>query len=122
MLDVLVPFPPSVNTMYPTVGKKRVLSEAGKKYYDGFAECVAKVLGGAQPPKWEGSIKVNIHIYAPKDGRKHDLDNLLKALLDGLVKSYVIVDDNNITELHVEKEYSDSKKKKYVFLEVEEIH
>lgn len=122
MLDLFVPFPPSVNTMYPTVGKKRVLSEAGEKYYAGFSECVAKVLGGAQPPKWAGDIKVNIHIYAPKDGRKHDLDNLLKALFDGLVKSDVIVDDNNITKLHVEKEYSDSKKKKYVFLEVEEIH
>jgi len=120
MLDFMVPFPPSVNTMYPTVGKKRVLSETGKRYYAKFGACVAETLAGAPGPKWAGDIRVSLGIHAAKDGRKHDIDNLLKALLDGLVKSDVIKDDNQITELHVEKTYSEDGSK-FVFVEVGQI-
>lgn len=37
--------------------------------------------------------------------RKPDIDNLVKALLDGLVKGRIIEDDNLVTDLMIQKRY-----------------
>lgn len=37
--------------------------------------------------------------------RKPDIDNLMKGLLDGLVKGNVIADDSAVTDEHVQKRY-----------------
>lgn len=39
--------------------------------------------------------------------KKPDLDNLIKAILDGLVLARVISDDNCVTDLHIMKRYAD---------------
>ena len=39
--------------------------------------------------------------------KKPDLDNLVKAVLDGLVQGRVLEDDNCITDMMVSKRYSD---------------
>ena len=41
--------------------------------------------------------------------KKPDLDNLVKAILDGLVQGRVIEDDNCITDLSVMKRYADDQ-------------
>lgn len=42
------------------------------------------------------------------DVRKPDLDNLVKAILDGLVQGRILEDDNAITDMFVSKRYADA--------------
>jgi crossover junction endodeoxyribonuclease RusA len=47
-----------------------------------------------------GPIKVEILAYRP-DNRKRDLDNLLKAALDGMAKGMIYEDDAQIKDLRI---------------------
>jgi crossover junction endodeoxyribonuclease RusA len=47
-----------------------------------------------------GPIKVEIIAYRP-DNRKRDLDNLLKAALDGMAKGMLYQDDSQIRDLSI---------------------
>lgn len=47
-----------------------------------------------------GPIKVEIIAYRP-DNRKRDLDNLLKAVLDGMAKGMIYKDDAQIKDLSI---------------------
>ena len=47
-----------------------------------------------------GPIKVEIVAYRP-DNRKRDLDNLLKAVLDGMAKGLIYEDDSQICDLNI---------------------
>jgi crossover junction endodeoxyribonuclease RusA len=47
-----------------------------------------------------GPIKVEIVAYRP-DNRKRDLDNLLKAALDGMAKGMLYEDDSQIKDLNI---------------------
>jgi crossover junction endodeoxyribonuclease RusA len=47
-----------------------------------------------------GPIKVEILAYRP-DNRKRDLDNLLKAVLDGMAKGMIYEDDAQIKDLRI---------------------
>ncbi len=47
-----------------------------------------------------GRLAVRIAVHPP-DRRTHDLDNLLKAVLDGLAYSRVYQDDSQIDDLRV---------------------
>ena len=47
-----------------------------------------------------GPIKVEIVAYRP-DNRKRDLDNLLKAALDGMAKGMLYEDDSQIKNLNI---------------------
>jgi crossover junction endodeoxyribonuclease RusA len=47
-----------------------------------------------------GNIAVVIEAFRP-DNRVRDLDNLLKASLDGLVHSGVFIDDSQIQDLRI---------------------
>lgn len=41
--------------------------------------------------------------------KKPDVDNLSKAILDGLVHGKVLADDNNVTDLMLKKRYADAE-------------
>lgn len=41
--------------------------------------------------------------------KKPDVDNLSKAILDGLVQGAVLADDNNVTDLTLQKRYADGE-------------
>jgi len=47
-----------------------------------------------------GPIKVEIIAYRP-DNRKRDLDNLLKAVLDGMARGMIYEDDAQIKDLSI---------------------
>lgn len=90
----LLPFPPSVNTMFPTDKRtgRRFVSDDYKKWRTeaGWA------LKSQNPQRTEGHVHVDIIIVRP-DRRKRDLDNLTKALMDLLVDHGVIEDDSKVT-------------------------
>jgi crossover junction endodeoxyribonuclease RusA len=109
MIEITLPYPPSVNC-YKTVGRTittkrgkiyqaRVNSEATKRFYfetwmlvrqKGF-----KSLGDAL-------ISFEVDVYPP-DKRRRDLDNILKVTLDALQKANVYDDDSQISRLVVQR-------------------
>lgn len=98
-----LPFPPSVNAYWrhPVSGNlvgRHLVSEKGRAYR-------ASVLGIAMRyriPMFQSRLSVSVDVFPP-DRRRRDLDNLLKALLDGLVHARVIEDDSLIDKLTVER-------------------
>lgn len=90
-----LPFPPTVNTYWRRVGNSTRISEKGRKY----ARDIAWLTRGKKFPEGKRA-SVFIEAFMP-DERKRDIDNLLKALLDSLVKAGVMVDDSIIDDLGI---------------------
>lgn len=101
MLELQLPFPPTVNTMWRRGQRSTYLSERGRKYR---ADAVASVL--EQFPdrplvdSLDSRLAVSITLYPP-DRRQRDLDNYPKAILDTLTHAGVWVDDSQIDKLTV---------------------
>ena len=106
-----LPYPPSVNKIYAPIvikGRPRLMKTKDHAEYMGAvgnAVRVARVLDPLtdQLP-FLGPVKVEIEIFRPlKSG---DLDNRLKAILDGL-NGEAWMDDDQVIELHARR--SDDK-------------
>ena len=89
-------FPPSVNTAFPTRGKRRVPSEA----YRAWRDAQGWSIKAQRVPMIRGPVNVRIDLVAP-DRRRRDCDNYAKGPLDALVKAGVIEDDSNIRRLSI---------------------
>ena len=97
-LELTLPFPPSSNTLFATVGRRRVLSKRGREYVRAVGDVVR-----LQPPGarfWWGALSLRLTLYPP-DRRRRDIDNNLKVLLDSLVKAGVMRDDSQVDDLRV---------------------
>ena len=92
-MTVTLPYPPSVNNLYATVGRRRVLSKDGRVFKSTVALEARRQ--GMRP--LDGFVSVSVVIYRPK--RAGDLDNRIKALLDGL-KGVAFTDDEQVDEIH----------------------
>lgn len=100
-----LPWPPTFNTYWRHVGKKVLISAAGRAYRQLVAERVwsmryAPPVQSFSIPKepYTGRLAVTIEAYPP-DALRRDLDNLLKAPLDALQKARVYLDDSQIDRL-----------------------
>ena len=93
MVFIQLPWPPSVNRYWRRVGSKTLISREGRQYKkDVGVICTAnRITPTAQ------RIRVSIMAYPP-DKRKRDIDNLAKAVLDGL-SGHAYEDDEQIDEL-----------------------
>lgn len=102
-VNLQLPWPPSVNTYWRHIamhGRPRVLiSKAGREYRQ--AVCRAAVTAHACV-QFEGELAVSIVAYPP-DRRARDVDNLLKATLDGMQAAGVYLSDSQITTLSITK-------------------
>lgn len=87
-VTVDLPFPPSVNNLFANGSKGRFPTQ---QYRDWQTSAAWKLLAD-KPPRVPGPIKVSFE-YEEKHGRR-DLDNLLKAVLDLLVKHNIIDGDH----------------------------
>ena len=97
----MLPWPPSVNHYWFSRGNRRYLSKRGYQYQADVTAAVWEVFSG-RPTPMTAVVKVYIEAYPP-DRRCRDIDNILKAPLDCLTKSGVIVDDEQIIDLHIKK-------------------
>ena len=101
MIELTLPWPPSVNSYWrhPTTGRlagRHLISEKGRAY----RADVCRIVGLTQ--KITG--RVSVMIYAsPPDKRRRDLDNLFKSLLDSLTHAGVWDDDAQIDRLCIER-------------------
>lgn len=92
-----LPFPPSVNTYYRNFRGHMVLSAKGREFKTAVAEYVAE----HNIPKYGDSrLRITI-ILQPRDKRKFDIDNRIKATLDALQGAGVFDDDWQVDQLEV---------------------
>ena len=98
MIELELPFPPSVNHYYRHVGPRTLISREGRKFRGEV--CALLATAGVDP--LAGSLRVEIEVYPP-DRRRRDIDNVQKSLLDALEHGGVYRDDSQIVKLTIEK-------------------
>lgn len=97
MIQVSLPWPPSVNRYWRTFQGRMIISAEGRSYRKAVADQVLIQRGAKH---YTGKLKVTIEAFRP-DNRRRDLDNLLKAVLDSLTHAGVWEDDNLIVDLRI---------------------
>ena len=96
-ISLTLPFPPSTNNLFAQVGMRRVPSGRARAY---ASEVKRAVIAAGSPRIASGEVRAVIAAWVP-NLRARDLDNLLKAPLDGLVKAGVLADDSLITDIRI---------------------
>ena len=98
MINIKLPWPPTVNTYYGIVRGRKILSKRGREYkIQAAVECLRQ----KAPRPLTQRLEVNIEAYPP-DKRKRDLDNIIKPLLDAL-QDYGMFDDEQIDILRIRR-------------------
>ena len=101
MINITLPWPPSVNRIWRSVGGRVLLSAAGRTYRQAVAVAVLEQHGAGDP--LTGRLSMVIEAYPP-DRRRRDLDNLLKAILDSLEHTgSVYKNDSQIDHLSIRR-------------------
>jgi Holliday junction resolvase RusA-like endonuclease len=98
VLELELPYPPSVNHYWRRVGARTLISRGGRAFR--AAVCSLLAARGIRP--LEGPLVIDIHIYPP-DRRRRDIDNVQKALLDAMQHGGAYLDDSQIMRLAIEK-------------------
>lgn len=99
-VDVVLPWPPSVNAMWRNVGGKTLLSLRGRSFRKGALDaCLLARVTGA---RLQGRLALHLVVCAP-DRRSRDLDNTVKGVQDALTHAGVWLDDSQIDRLVVER-------------------
>jgi len=97
MIEITLPWPPTVNTYYRNYGGRIIISAKGRQYRKDVASQVATQQADLHI---DYAVKMEIKCYRP-DRLRRDLDNLLKALLDAMTHAGVMEDDALIKDLRV---------------------
>lgn len=98
MIELELPYPPSVNHYYRRVGPRTLISRQGRA----FRRKVCALVAAAGVGPLAGRLRVEIEVYPP-DRRRRDIDNVQKALLDALEHGGAYRDDSQIVRLEIEK-------------------
>jgi crossover junction endodeoxyribonuclease RusA len=96
-INFSLPWPPSVNTYWRNLDGRTIISAKGREYREQVGE---QILIQRMAKFFAGNLRVTIKAYRP-DRRRRDLDNLLKATLDGLAHAGVYQDDSQIVDLRI---------------------
>jgi crossover junction endodeoxyribonuclease RusA len=97
MIQVTLPWPPSVNGYWRKWRGRMVISVEGRKYREAV---IKHIWEQGMVKRYECNLKVTIEAHRP-DNRRRDLDNLLKSTLDSLQHADVFGDDNQIRDLRI---------------------
>lgn len=105
--QLVLPWPPSINTYWRHTWKKGGGIGSGRVYItdkgQAFRELVGWECKAQKAPKF-GTARVRVVLNAyPPDRRLRDLDNLLKPLLDALQHAGVYADDSQIDQLEMHR-------------------
>ena len=95
MLELLLPYPPSVNTYWGFSGSHRFLTAKAKTFKQLVHYEVIKSKTKGYPQE---RLSLTVHLYPP-DRRVRDIDNPIKPLLDSLVQAKLMTDDSQIDRL-----------------------
>lgn len=95
MINLTLPFPPSVNHAWGQCGTRKYLKKSGVEFRRLVSEAVLEY-----GKKIDGRIAVFVALHAPTK-RKYDIDNRVKALLDALQIAGVFEDDEQVDMITV---------------------
>lgn len=99
MTIIKLPYPPSMNTYWRNFRGNTVLSKSGREFKTAVAECVVE----QNIPKF-GSKRLEMTLWLyPRSKVVTDLDNRLKAVLDGLEEAGVYDNDSQIDILMIQR-------------------
>ena len=98
MLELELPYPPSVNHYFRMVGRRVLISREGRAFRTRVCSTLAAM--GVRP--MDGRLALEIEVYPP-DNRRRDIDNVQKALLDALEHGGAYWDDSQVVRLTIEK-------------------
>jgi crossover junction endodeoxyribonuclease RusA len=99
MLVLNLPLPPSINHYWGQSGHRRYVSKAGVA----FKEAVSNYVSEYNVPKLgDARLEFQVTLY-PRDRRKQDIDNRIKALWDALAEAGVFDNDEQIDILIVHR-------------------
>lgn len=99
MLVLNLPLPPSVNHYWGQSGHRRYVSKAGVE----FKEAVSNYVAEYNVPKLnDARLQMQVTLY-PRDRRKQDIDNRIKALWDALADAGVFNNDEQIDVLIIQR-------------------
>jgi crossover junction endodeoxyribonuclease RusA len=99
MLILDLPLPPSVNHYWGQHGHRRYVSKAGVA----FKALVSEYVIDYRVPKLGIARLAMTVVLFPKDRRKQDIDNRIKALWDALADAGVFDNDEQIDTLFIER-------------------
>lgn len=99
-VEIILPWPPSVNRYWRTVRGRMLISREGRAYRLAVVDRIIRHRSLRIP--CAGRLAVSI-VASPPDRRRRDLDNLLKAPLDALAHADVYQDDEQIDSLTIER-------------------
>lgn len=97
MLVLSLPFPPSMNTYWRTFRGMTVLSKQGREFKAAVSDYVVEY---RVPKLGDSKLRVSMVLF-PRDKRKIDIDNRIKAVLDALQDAGVFNDDFQVDELSI---------------------
>ena len=97
MIEITLPWPPSVNTYWRNFDGRMIISARGREYRETVGD---QMTLQTMVKHFKGLLRVEIEAFRP-DKRRRDLDNLLKATLDGLAHAGVYEDDSQIVDLRI---------------------
>ena len=97
MLVLSLPFPPSMNTYWRNFRGMTVLSKQGREFKAAVADYVVEY---KVPKLGDSKLRVSMVLF-PRDKRKIDIDNRIKAVLDALQDAGVFNDDFQVDELSI---------------------
>lgn len=96
-MNLILPFPPSMNGYWRSPGKGAKISERGRIYRANAIGAVYEQLS-RRPQPLQQDVQVTVILYPP-DRAKRDLDNFLKAMFDSLTHAGVWEDDSQIKHI-----------------------
>ena len=99
MLVLDLPLPPSVNHYWGQHGHRRYVSKAGVAFKTQVSDYVIEY----RVPKLGTARLAMTVVLFPKDRRKQDIDNRIKALWDALADAGVFDNDEQIDTLFIER-------------------
>ena len=100
IFEIIIPFPPSVNTYWGFRGSHRYLTQKAITFKDMVSNIY--LLSGFKP-LGNARLKITIKLYPP-DRRIRDIDNVVKPTLDALCQCGIFTDDEQVDVLHVSRE------------------
>ena len=93
-VELVLPYPPSVNSYWRHARGRHYLSRAAKNYRE------LVVLSIPKDVRFDCEVEVFVEVRPP-DNRRRDIDNVLKAILDVLEFTGLIADDFLVSRIEV---------------------
>jgi len=100
MIELNLPYPPSVNTITAVVRGRKITSKRGREYRKEAVDLIREQYSGDQIT---GSVAVEIELYPPTR-RRSDIDNFSKGVLDAITAAGLWLDDDQVDQLTINRE------------------